>query len=155
MAKGRMRYWKITSEELDGYSYDESNLLNWEIKCIREPEDEAHFIGVFMYRNGTAYDYESVKGICYFHNNIDRNELPTITKFLQDKYNGKEMEKGDRMFLKGSKEIYSAKDIAELAKAMESKFNTKAIISLEFGGITAEALKEAGLPEAKLLPIPT
>jgi hypothetical protein len=155
MAKGRMRYWKITSEELDGYSYDESNLLNWEIKCIREPEDEAHFIGVFMYRNGTAYDYESVKGICYFHNNIDRKELPTITKFLQDKYNGKEMEKGDRMFLKGSKEIYSAKDIAELAKAMESKFNTKAIISLEFGGITAEALKEAGLPEAKLLPIPT
>jgi hypothetical protein len=155
MAKGRMRYWKITSEELDGYSYDESNLLNWEIKCIREPEEEAHFIGVFMYRNGTAYDYESVKGICYFHNNIDRKELPTITKFLQDKYNGKEMEKGDRMFLKGSKEIYSAKDIAELAKAMESKFNTKAIISLEFGGITAEALKEAGLPEAKLLPIPT
>jgi len=155
MAKGRMRYWKITSDELDGYSYDESNLLNWEIKCIREPEDEAHFIGVFMYRNGTAYDYESVKGICYFHNNIDRKELPTITKFLQDKYNGKEMEKGDRMFLKGSKEIYSAKDIAELAKAMESKFNTKAIISLEFGGITAEALKEAGLPEAKLLPIPT
>jgi hypothetical protein len=38
---------------------------------------------------------------------------------------------------------------------MESKFNTKAIISLEFEGITAEALKEAGLPEAKLLPIPT
>jgi hypothetical protein len=65
------------------------------------------------------------------------------------------MEKGERVFLKDSKEIYSAKDIAELAKAMESKFNTKAIISLEFGGITAEALKEAGLPEAKLLPIPT
>ena len=150
-----MRYWKITSEELGGYTYDESNLLNWEIKCVREPEDEAHFIGVFMYRNGTAYDYESVKGICYFHNNIDREELPKITKFLQGKYNGKEMEKGDRMFLKGSKEIYSAKDIAELAKEMESKFNTKAIISLEFEGITAEALKEAGLPEAKLLPIPT
>ncbi|MGV7226552.1 MAG: hypothetical protein ACQ9CV_06500 [Nitrosopumilus sp.] len=155
MAKGRMRYWKITSDELGGYAYDEANLLNWEIKCIREPEDEAHFIGVFMYRNGTAYDYESVKGICYFHNNIDRKELPEITKFLQSKYNGKEMEKGDRMFLKDSKEIYSAKDIAELAKEMESKFNTKAIISLEFEGITAEALKEAGLPEAKLLPIPT
>jgi len=155
MAKGRMRYWKITSEELRGYSYDEKNLLNWEIKCIREPEDEAHFIGVFMYRHGTAYDYESVKGICYFYNNIDRKEIPEITSFLKGKFNGKEMEKGERVILKDSKEIYSSKDISELAKEMETKFNTKAVISLEFGGITAEQLKEAGLPEAKLLPIPT
>ncbi len=155
MAKGRMRYWKLTAEELGEYDYDESNLLNWEIKCVREPEDEAHFIGVFMYRNGTAYDYESVKGICYFYNNIDRKELPEITKFLQSKYNGKDMEKGDRVILRGSDEIYSAKDISGLAKEMETKFNTKATISLEFEGITAEALKEAGLPEAKLLPIPT
>jgi len=155
MAKGRMRYWKITSEELSGYTYDEKNLLNWEIKCVREPEDEAHFIGVFMYRHGTAYDYESVKGVCYFHNNIDRKELPTITSFLQGKFGGKDMEKGDRIILKGSKEIFSAKDIAMLAKEMESKFNTKAIISLEFEGITADALKAAGLPESKLLPIPT
>jgi hypothetical protein len=155
MAKGRMRYWKITSDELSGYSYDEKNLLNWEIKCIREPEEEAHFIGVFMYRYGTAYDYESVKGICYFYNNIDREELPAITSFLKEKFNGKEMEKGERIILKDSKEIYSSKDISELAKEMETKFNTKAVISLEFEGITAEQLKEAGLPEAKLLPIPT
>ena len=155
MAKGRMRYWKLTSEELGGYSYDESKLLNWEIKCVREPEEEAHFIGVFMYRHGTAYDYEAIKGICYFHNNIDRKELPSITSFLQGKYNGKDMEKGDRIILKDSKEIFSAKDISDLAKEMETKFNTKATISLEFEGITAEALKEAGLPEAKLLPIPT
>jgi hypothetical protein len=155
MAKGRMRYWKITSEELAGYAYDEKNLLNWEIKCIRAPEVEAHFIGVFMYKHGTAYDYESVRGICYFHNNIDRKELPTITSFLQEKFGGKEMEKGDRVFLKGSKEIFSSTDIASLAKDMESKFNTKAIISLEFEGITADALKAAGLPESKLLPIPT
>jgi len=155
MAKGRMRYWKLTSDEMAGYSYDESKLLNWEIKCIREPEDEAHFIGVFMYRNGTAYDYESVKGICFFYNNIDRKEVPEISKFLQEKYEGKEMEKGERILLKDSKEIYSAKDISALAKEMESKFNTKAIISLEFGGISAEELKEVGLPEAKLLPIPT
>jgi len=150
-----MRYWKITSDELGGYSYDENNLLNWEIKCIREPEDEAHFIGVFMYRHGTAYDYESVNGICYFYNNIDRKELPAITSFLKGKFNGKEMEKGERVILKDSKEIYSSKDIADLAKEMEIKFNTKAVISLEFEGITAEELKEAGLPEAKLLPIPT
>jgi len=40
----RMRYWKLTSDEMDNLAYDESKLLNWEIKCIREPEDEAHFI---------------------------------------------------------------------------------------------------------------
>jgi len=151
----RMRYWKLTSDEMDNLAYDESKLLNWEIKCIREPEDEAHFIGVFMYRNGTAYDYESVKGICYFYNNIDREELPKITSFLQSKYEGKQLEKGERILLKDSKEIYSNKDIGDLAKEMESKFNTKAVISLEFDGISSEALKEAGMPEAKLLPIPT
>ena len=48
--KERMRYWKITAEETDNFDYDESKLLNWEIKCIREPEEEAHFIGVFMYK---------------------------------------------------------------------------------------------------------
>ena len=150
----RSRYWKITSDEMSGFTYDESKLLNWEIKCVREPEDEAHFIGVFMYRHGTAYDYEAVKGICYFHNNIDRKELPAITDFLQKKYGGKEMEKGERIFLKDSKEIYSGNDIGNLAKEMESKFNTKAIISLEFDDLTQEQLKEYGLPEAKLLPIP-
>ena len=96
--KERMRYWKLTSDEMMEFNYDDTKLLNWEIKCIREPEDEAHFIGVFMYRNGTAYDYESVKGVCYFHNNIDRKELPEITKFLQGKFNGKEMEKGDEYY---------------------------------------------------------
>ena len=152
--KERMRYWKVTAEETDDFDYDESKLLNWEIKCIREPEVEAHFIGVFMYRKGTAYDYESVKGICYFYNNIDRNELPKITKFLQSKFGGKEMEKGDRIILKDSKQIFSSKEIGALAKEMETEFNTKAIISLEFEDISAEALKELGLPEAKLLPIP-
>ena len=150
----RSRYWKITSDEMDNFTYDENKLLNWEIKCIREPEVEAHFIGVFMYRNGTAYDYESVKGICYYYNNIDRKELPLITSFLKGKFNGKEMTKGERIFLKDSKEIYSSKDIGDLAKEMETKFNTKAIISLEFEDYTTDQQKEAGLPEAKLLPIP-
>ena len=137
------------------FNYDESKLLNWEIKCIREPEDEAHFIGVVMYKDGTAEDLESVKGIFYFYNNIDKEELPEITGFLQGKFNGKQMEKGDRVLLKDSKEIYASKDIGELAKEMETKFNTRAVISLEFEDLTTEQLKESGLPEAKLLPIPT
>ena len=151
----RMRYWKLTSEEVEKLTYNENKLLNWEIKCMREPEEEAKFIGVFMYRNGTPKDYESVKGITFYHNNIDRNELPDITKLLKKKFGGKDVEKGERIFLEGSKEIYSGKDIAELGKELESKFSAKADISLEFQDISEQEQKDAGLPEEKLLPIPT
>ena len=150
----KQRYWKITPDEIEKFSYNEDKLLNWEIKCIREPEEEAIFIGLFLYKNGTPYDYESIKGITYYHNNIPRSELPVITKFLQNKFGGKEMEKSERVFLKDSKEIFSGKDIASLAKEMEVKFNTKAIITLEFKGLTPEEMKEGGFPESKLLPIP-
>ena len=150
----KSRYWKLTSEEVEAFTYPEEKLLNWEIKCIREPEEEAIFIGVFQYRHGTPFDYEAIKGITFYYNHIDKKEIPSITKFLKKKYGGEELEKGDRMFLKNSKEIFSAKDIAQLAKEMETNFNTKATISLEFKDITPEEQKEAGLPEAKLLPIP-
>jgi len=150
----RSRYWKITADEMQKFVYNEEKLLNWEIKCVREPDVDAIFIGIFMYRNGTPYDYESIKGITYYYNNIPRNELPSITSFLQERFGGKEMAKGERIFLKDSKEIYSSKDIAALAKSMEQKFKTKAIISLEFHDLSTEELKNAGLPEAKLLPIP-
>ena len=149
-----MRYWKLTIEEVEKLSYNESKVLNWEIKCTREPE-EAKFVGVFLYKNGTPKDYEAVKGITYYHNNIDRNELSGITKFLKNKFGGKDVEKGERIFLEGSKEIYSGKDIAELAEELESKLNAKAVITIEFQDISEQEQKDSGLPEAKLLPIPS
>lgn len=150
----KQRYWKITPDEIEKISYNENKLLNWEIKCTKEPEDEARFIGVFLYRKGTPYDYESVKGITYFYNNIPLSELPSITKFLQDKFGGKEMEKGERIFLKGSKEIYSGKEISALAREIETKFQTKSVITLEFQDLSEKEMKEGGFPESKLLPIP-
>ena len=129
--------------------------MNWEIKCVREPEDEAKFIGVFLYRNGTPLDYESKKGIVYYYNNIERKELPSITKFLKDRFNGNILEKGERIFLEGSNEIYNPIDIANLAKDLENKLEAKSIISMELHDTTQEQLKEWGFPEAKLLPIPT
>lgn len=150
----RSRYWKLTADELLKFNYDEKKLLNWDMKCIRAPESEAIFIGVFMYRNGTPFDYESIKGITFFHNNIDRKEIPEITKFLKSKFGGEDTEKGTRIFLRGSKEIYSGKDIGTLAKDMEAKFNTKAIITLEFDNLSKEEMQQAGLPDSKLLPIP-
>ncbi len=155
MCMPRMRYWKLTIEEVEKLSYNASKVLNWEIKFTREPEEDAEFVGVFLYKNGTPKDYETVKGITYYHNNIDRKELPEITKFLKKKFGGKDVEKGERVFLEGSKEIYSGKEISELAKELESKINAKAVITIEFQDISEQEQKDAGLPEAKLLPIPS
>lgn len=151
---GRSRYWKLTIDEVEKLSYDPNKVLVWEIKCAKEPEDEAKLIGVFLYRNGTPQDYVPIKGITYYHNNYERNELSEITKFLKKKFGGKELEKGERVFLQDSKEIYLGKEIAYLAKELETKFNTKSEITIEFQDISEEEQKEAGLPEAKLLPIP-
>ncbi len=37
---------------------------------------------------------------------------------------------------------------------METKVNTKAIITMEFKDLSPEEIKEGGFPESKLLPIP-
>ena len=150
----RSRYWKLTSEEVGNLTHDPDKILNWEIKCIKEPEEEAKFIGVFLYRHGTPYNYESKKGIVYYYNNIERNDLPEITKFLQKRFGGEKIEKGERIFLEGSKEIYAGKEIADLANALNEKFHTKSVISMELDGATQDELKEWGYPDSKLLPIP-
>jgi hypothetical protein len=150
----RHRYWKITSDEISKAAYDQNKVLNWEIKGIKEPEDQAIFIGVFLYRNGTPIDYTPVKGVAFYHNNVEKSEVDEVTKFLKAKFGGETIEKGSRIFLEGSKEIYSGEDIGKLAKEMESKFKLKATISIEFQGITDEERKKSGLADAKLLPIP-
>ena len=126
-----------------------------DIKCSKEPEEDAIFFGVFLYKAGTPHDYESKKGITYYYNNIERNELSPITKSLKKKFGGEEYEKGERIFLVDSKEIYSAKDIAKLAKELQEEFKINPIITIELQDTTQEKLKEWGYPEAKLLPVPT
>jgi len=151
---GRSRYWKLTADEVEKLTHDPDKILNWEIKGIRKPEEEAKFIGVFTYRKGTPLDYEMKKGIVYYHNNIDRKEIPEITKFLAERYGGDKIEKGERIFLDGSKEIYAGKDIAELARALDERFDTTSVVSIELENVTQEQLKEWGYPASKLLPIP-
>ena len=151
----KFRYWKLTYDDVEKLTYNPDKILNWEIKCVREPEVEAKFIGVFLYRYGTPLDYDSKKGIVYYYNNIERNELPSITKFLKNRFNGNVVEKGERVFLEGSNEIYDPKEIANLAKDLENELNANPIISIELHDTTQEQLKDWGFPEAKLLPIPT
>ena len=151
----RCRYWKLSIDEVEKLTYDTSKVLLWEIKGTRDPEVDAKFIGVFLYRNGTPVDYTPVNGIACYYNNIERDEVPEIIKFLKKKFGGKEIEKGERTILKDSKEIYSGKDIAELAKEIESKFKINVIITIEFQDLSEQEQKDAGLPEEKLIPIPT
>ncbi len=150
----RHRYWKITSDEISKAEFDPNKVINWEIKGIKEPEDDAIFVGVFLYRKGTPRDYEEVKGITMYHNNVKKDTVNEIVKFLKDKFGGDQKEKGERIFLEGSKEIYSGKEIGGLAKELESKFKLNAVISIEFADITEEERKKSGLADAKLLPIP-
>ena len=150
----RSRYWKLTADEVEKLTHDPDKILNWEIKGVRKPEEEAKFIGVFIYHKGTPLGYEIKKGIVYYYNNIDIKEIPEITKFLEERYGGKKIEKGERIFLDGSKEIYAGKDIADLARALDERFDTTSAISIELEDVTQEQLKEWGYPDAKLLPIP-
>ena len=151
---GRSRYWKLTADEVEKLTHDPDKILNWEIKGVRKPEEEAKFIGIFIYHKGTPLGYEIKKGIVYYHNNIDIKEIPEITKFLEERYGGNKIEKGERIFLDGSKEIYAGKDIAELARALDERFDTTSVVSIELEDVTQEQLKEWGYPNAKLLPIP-
>ena len=61
----RLRYWKLSAGDLAALSYPEDRILNWDIKCVRPPEDEARFVGVFMYRDGTPLE---VCGVHSWHN---------------------------------------------------------------------------------------
>ena len=151
----RARYWKMTPDETEKLSYDEQRLLNWEIKCTRPPEEQAVFIGVFMYRNGTPLDYTPMHGVVYYHNNLEPEEIPPITGYLRGRYGGKESKKGNRIFLDGSREFFDPAEIADLARSMETRFNTNSIITLEFDGMSQEEMRAAGLPDSKLLPIPS
>ena len=77
-----------------------------------------------------------------------------LTKFLKKKFGGDEIEKGERIFLKDSKEIYTGKEIGELAEECDAKFNTESVISIELNDATQDELKKWGFPDSKLLPIP-
>ena len=75
----KFRYWKLTAEEMEKVTHDDNKVLNWDIKCTKEPEEDAVFFGIFLYKAGTPHDYESKKGLAYYYNNIERDELPSIT----------------------------------------------------------------------------
>ena len=74
---------------------------------------------------------------------------------MKNRFNGNAVEKGERIFLEGSNEIYDPKDIANLAKDLGNEFNANPLISMELHDTPQEQLTEWGFPAAQLLPLPT
>ena len=148
----RCRYWRLSIEELKKVTYDPKKVLVWEIKCIKD-DSGAHF-AIFSYRNGTPWDYKEIKGIVFYYNMILRDEVDKISEFLKAKFGGDPKEKGERVFLIGSREIYSSNDIADLASEIENKFETSVEISVELENFTPQEQEQSNFPLSKLLPIP-
>ena len=41
----KFRYWKLTIEEMEKVDHDEDKVLNWDIKCSKEPRSEERRVG--------------------------------------------------------------------------------------------------------------
>src|SRR3989442_4596689 len=148
----RLRYWKLTVEDLRKAQYDPKKVLIWEIKCIKD--DQGSHFGVFCYRNGTPWDYASIHGIVFYHNLISHEEIERITKFLKDKFAGEIAEKGNRIFLKNSREIYQPEEIADLAVQLGDNFEVSTELTVELENFTDSEQEQSNLPSGKMLPIP-
>jgi len=148
----RCRYWRLSIEEIKKVTYDPKKVIVWEIKCVRD-DSGAHF-AIFSYRNGTPWDYKEIKGIVFYYNMISRDEVNKISEFLKGKFGGDPKEKGERIFLIGSREIYSPNEIADLAAEIGSKFETSVEISVELENFTPQEQEQSNFPLSKLLPIP-
>lgn len=149
----RQRYWKLEPDEVAKFGYNESKMLNWDIKCTKE--DGVSFVGAFAYRNGIPVEYESVKGVGFYHNQIDDKQRDAVSEMLKKKFGGSvENISSNRTLLRESNAPYSGKDVGELALELESLIDGHSVITLEFEGLTQDEQDSSGLPSTKLLPIP-
>lgn len=148
----RLRYWKLTVDDLRKAQYDSKKVLIWEIKCTKD--DKGTHFGVFCYRNGTPWDYASVHGIVFYHNMILESEVEKITKFLKDRFGGTPATKGSRIFLKDSREIYQPAEIADLAVALGDTFEASTELTVELENFSPSEQEQSNLPSGKILPIP-
>lgn len=148
----RQRYWKLEPDEVEKFTYNESKILNWEIKCTKD--DNVSVVGIFAYKNGIPLEYESIMGIGLYHNYIDDQEKDNAAQMIKKKYGGEIKDYSNRVIINGAKIPYSGIDICAIAHDIESLINGKSIITLEFEGLTQDEQENSGLPSTKLLPIP-
>ena len=149
----RQRYWKLEASEVEAFTYNESKVLNWDIKCIIGDEAEASLVGVFAYRHGTPLGYDKIQGVAYYHNHADEKTRKSVTEMLKSRFGGSPEEHSDRVLLRDSNVPYSGAAIGALARELAASLGAAVTVTLEFEGLTQEEQDAAGLPPTKLLPI--
>jgi hypothetical protein len=148
----RLRYWRLTAEDVLGATYPPEKANHWDIKCM---QGEYQHFGIFWYRYGTPFDKEPVHGICFYYNEISEESIKTLKEFLGSKYGGNPIGRKSRVFLQGSQEFSDPQSIGTLAKEISMKFNAPTEITIEFEKVTQQEQEqnEFKLPPKKVLPI--
>ncbi|MFZ0741622.1 MAG: hypothetical protein WAM54_08520 [Nitrososphaeraceae archaeon] len=148
----RLRYWRLTAEDVLGATYPPEKANHWDIKCM---QGEYQHFGIFWYRYGTPFDKEPVHGICFYYNEISEESIKTLKEFLGSKYGGNPIGRKSRVFLQGSQEFSDPQSIGTLAKEISMKFNAPTEITIEFEKVTQQEQEqnEFKLPPKKALPI--
>jgi hypothetical protein len=148
----RLRYWRLTAEDVLGAAYPPEKANHWEVKCI---QGEYQHFGVFWYRYGTPFDKEPVHGICFYYNEIPEESIQMIKDFLSNKFGGTPIHRKTRVFLQGSQEFSDPKSIGILAKEISTKFSAPTEVTIEFEKVTQQEQEENvfNMPPKKALPI--
>jgi hypothetical protein len=148
----RVRYWRLSIDDIFQATYPAEKTNHWDIKCM---QGEYEHFGVFWYRYGTPFDKEPVHGICFYFNDIPQKLVENLTSFLESKFGGKLISLKSRSFLQGSKEFADGRSIGTLANELSLKFNAPVELTIELEKISKEEIDQESfrLPSSKALPI--
>jgi hypothetical protein len=148
----RLRYWRLTAEDVLEAAYPPEKANHWEIKCM---QGEYQHFGVFWYRYGTPSDKEPIHGMCFYYNEIPEESIQMLKDFLSNKFGGTPIHKKTRVFLQGSQEFSDPKSIGILAKEISTKFSAPTEVTIEFEKVTRQEQEENvfNMPPKKALPI--
>lgn len=149
----RIRYWRLTTEDMHLATYPLEWANHWEIKCL---QGEYEHFGVFWFRYGTPYDKEPVHGLAVYYSDIPMNKVDELIEMLHSSFGGEILRRQSRVFLNGSREFTDPQEIAKLANDISERFNGPVEITIEFEEISKDDREGniINLPPSKLLEIP-
>jgi hypothetical protein len=149
----RVRYWRLTVEDLMLATFPPEWANHWEIKCL---QGEYEHFGVYWFRYGTPYDKEPIHGLSIYHNEVAQKKVEELIEMLHCRYGGKILRRQTRVFFHGSKEFAEPREIGKLANDISVRFNGPIEITVEFEEISKEDQQQnlINLPSSKLLEIP-
>lgn len=149
----RIRYWRLTIEDMSRATYPLEKANHWEIKCLLGEYEQ---FGVFWFKYGTPYDKEPVHGLSIYYNDVPQDKIDDLIAMLHGRFGGEILKRQNRTFLNGSREFIDPKEIAKLASEISERFKGPVEITIEFEKIPKdnEQVGIINLPSAKLLEIP-